>query len=174
MKSAVAAKPWPRLSEQLTGPRQPDHCQSCGAAAGPNLARWIEHDDQDRPEPVVIVLCTPCSDKLVEAHARLYDRLDRNVPFPGCMSVCLDCRFRDHVRCTSTAAKINGGPGLDYEFEGGQKPSGAHVDYSDKKGRRCGRWMTIFPARVSVCSGKEPIPEGATDAKDHQPLPTQL
>lgn len=143
---------WPRLSQTLTGPKSPDRCQSCGCNGNKDFTRWIEHDEDDRPETIVVVLCKPCADRIIEPHPRLYHSLPRFEPFPGAMSVCLDCAFREGVTCKCPKAQINGGPGLKYEQP---EPTTAHVDYSDKKGRRCGRWMRMYEGPVTACSGKE-------------------
>jgi len=147
MVANVAPHPWPRLSESLTGPRQPDTCQSCGAtnvqlvpSADPGgemspiaaddtgalharLRRvldaeergvhvWQERDDADQPEPIAVLLCPPCSARLIEPHPRLYYGLPFNEPFAGTMGLCVPCRFRDGVRCTHPDLRANGGPGL--------------------------------------------------------------
>jgi hypothetical protein len=103
---------WPKLSVQLTGPRHPGACQSCGAT-GENLQLWREHDANDQPTYTVVVLCAPCAGRLIEPHPRLYSLLHRFAPFPGVMALCLDCRHRDGTACRSPKAKFNGGPGLE-------------------------------------------------------------
>lgn len=101
-----------RLTDHVgsTGERHPEKCQHCGDHR--NLTRWQEHDHNDRPEHRVIVLCKACSDRMIEPHPRLYRPLNVNDPWPGCMEICIDCRLRDGVRCTSPAAKCNGGDGV--------------------------------------------------------------
>ncbi len=73
---------------------------------------WQECDDVDRPEPIAVLLCPPCSARLIEPHPRLYYVLPFNEPFAGTMGLCAPCRFRDDVRCTHPDLKANGGPGL--------------------------------------------------------------
>ena len=101
--------PWPRLSETLDGPKNPELCQACGGHGDVHL--WMEHDDQDKPTAVAVILCGPCSDRIIESHPRLYARLPKNSPFPGCMPVCVDCIYRDGLCCTHKLLKSNGGPG---------------------------------------------------------------
>jgi len=145
--ASVAPHPWPRLSESLTGPKQPGLCQACGATnaqlipsadpggemsliAADDIAAlharlrrvldadergvhvWQECDDVDRPEPIAVLLCPPCSARLIEPHPRLYYGLPFNEPFAGTMDLCAPCRFRASVRCTHPDLKANGGPGL--------------------------------------------------------------
>jgi len=144
---SVAPHPWPRLSESLTGPKQPGVCPSCGStnvqlvpAADPGgemtpiaaddtnalharlrgvldaeehgVHIWQECDDADQPEPIAVLLCPPCSARIIESHPRLYYGLPFNEPFAGTMGLCAPCRFRVGVRCTHPALKANGGPSL--------------------------------------------------------------
>lgn len=154
----LAERSQPGLSATLEGPRDPRRCQSCGASHSilTPLARWLEHDEWDRvpDRPGVVVLCRECSDRLIEPHARLYRQLDPGEPFPGCMSVCLDCVRRDGTSCTSLVAKLNGGPGLDYEHT--VKPMWAHID-GVRGGRRFGETRWLYTGRVLSCSGKETV-----------------
>lgn len=97
-------------------------CMQCGTAGelGEELAGWLEHDDADRPTAVAVVLCTPCADRIIEKHPRLYRRLDRHEPFPGVMPTCAGCVHQRHpARATSNCAhpdlKANGGAGLRME-----------------------------------------------------------
>ena len=99
----------PKLSDQLGGPRAPDQCQGC-AARWVDLKRWREHDGRDEPTPVVVVLCRPCSKRLIVPHPRLYGELDDREPHPGTMGLCILCRHRDGVRCP--LAKSSGGQGV--------------------------------------------------------------
>ena len=73
---------------------------------------WQECDDADRREPIAVLLCPPCSARLIEPHPRLYYGLPFNEPFAGTMGLCVPCRFRAGVRCTHPDLKANGGPGL--------------------------------------------------------------
>lgn len=143
-------KEWPRLSETLTGLRSPDHCQCCGADAGlMHLSRWQEHDQADQREPIVVVLCRPCVDLLIEAHPRLYRQLDPNEPFPGAMPVCLDCMRREGVTCTSPMLLRNGGPGLPL-------PAPDTVCFIDgvRNGRRFGERRQAWSKPTEECVGR--------------------
>ena len=144
------SKPWPRLSETLTGPKHPNQCQSCGLAPTDMvlLTRWLECDDSDREEPIVIVLCRKCSDRLIDEHPRLYRQLAPHEPMIGVMELCIECRHRDGVRCTNSAAKINGGPGLEVIFP---KPTSAFVCRRGGKGGL----THLFQGPATWCSGRE-------------------
>ena len=75
---------WPRLSQDLKYADSPVVCKNCGARlenapadelgfTGPGkLQRWQECDGQDRPEPVLVILCPDCSRLLIGPHPRLY------------------------------------------------------------------------------------------------------
>lgn len=144
-------KPWPRLSADLPKHETLHRCRACGATE--KLARWQEHDEEDKPEPVVVVLCEACSGKIIEPHPRLYRELPRFEPFPGAMGICTFCRFMtEPCRCSSPQAKINGGPGLKYEMP---PPDNCHVLYTEG-GRRKGKWLTTFKGPVTGCTGREP------------------
>ena len=83
---------WPRLSITLPDKRHPTTCQACGGSRDDlesELTVWREHDDRDRPEPILVVLCENCNRDLapdgsakrktrtktmIEAHPRLYRR----------------------------------------------------------------------------------------------------
>lgn len=138
---------WPKLSRDLTGPRSPAQCQACGATE--KLGRWQEHNDIDKPLPVVVVLCGPCADRLIEPHPRLYRRLARNEPFPGTMRVCLDCTERDGVNCKSPMRLSNGGEGLPFPAA----DSTAHFD-GTRGGKRCGWTVRTWSAEPTGCKGK--------------------
>jgi hypothetical protein len=140
---------WPKLSETLPGPVTPDRCQSCGAWG--DTDRWREHDEHDQPTPVVVVLCRPCSDKIIEPHPRLYARLQGNEPHAGAMPLCLDCQHRDGTRCAHPGARANGGPGIEIYIK---QPYRVHVCRSP---RRLSGWETLWPAPAQGCSGKEPV-----------------
>jgi hypothetical protein len=75
------------------------------------MARWREHDDRDKPTAVVVVLCRPCSKRLIVHHPRLYAEMDQREPHPGTMELCLLCRNRDGVTCP--LAKSFGGQGVE-------------------------------------------------------------
>ena len=149
----LADRQRPGLSETLIGPKDPRVCQSCATPNHPGnpLARWLEHDPNDTlpPKPVVVVLCARCSGRLIEPHPRLYRPVDNGAPFPGCMGVCVTCRFRDGVACTNPLAKLNGGPGLAMTWE--KPPVSAHLCYGGGRSE----FKTIFSGPVKSCSGRE-------------------
>lgn len=152
----LAERQRPGLSATLTGPRAPNRCQSCAATHRPEnpLGRWQEYDAWDRPQtpPVVVVLCRACSARMIEPHPRLYVALTRHEPYPGCMSICLDCTHRVGVACRSPAAKVNGGPGLTYAWADGRQPTQMHICSRGRHGSGC-RVVTEWPGRVATCSG---------------------
>jgi hypothetical protein len=154
----TAQLPWPRLTEELTGPRHPNLCQSCGAedrsamkAEGIGTKRFEEHDDMDQPEHRIVVLCRACQRDLIDAHPRLYRRLDANEPWPGCMDLCLDCRHRTGVTCAHPTLKANGGTGLQITT---RRPTTAHINL----GRGRGYWTRLYPEAPTACARKETTP----------------
>lgn len=154
---------WPRLSKQLTGPRDPFHCQQCGVegslepatdnadriAGWPTLSAWQEHDAHDGAEIRVVVLCRKCADERIEKHPRLYGQLKPWAPFPGVMAICHDCPHRNGVDCTCPAARHNGGEGLAISYP---KPSQVHF-LRRGKGARSG-WETVYNGPPVACGGK--------------------
>lgn len=144
--------PMPRLSETLTGPKSPDRCQACGCSG--KLTIWFEHDENDRPEAIYIALCTPCSDRLIEPHPRLYNRTPAKAPLPGIMTLCLECRHRDGMRCHFANADGSPGPGLTIEHE---KPGVVFLDgrRGPKGGRRHGWHESIYFSDPTACTGRE-------------------
>lgn len=145
----MAKRPWPKLSETLDGPEHPERCRRCGSWA--DLVAWRECDEKDRPTPAVLMLCVCCSDAVIEDHPRLYHDIPRNAPEPGLMALCVDCRHRDGLTCSSPLLKRLGGPGLRVDFA---TPTTMFVD-GTKGSRRCG-WTTMrFPAPPSKCAGRE-------------------
>jgi hypothetical protein len=113
----LAARQKPGLSETLFD-RGPRFCRGCGTVhtkANP-LRRWLECDawDQIPPPPgrFVVVLCSRCSDLLIDKHPRLYHELLPNEPFTGAMGICLDCPSREGTTCTHPMAQRNGGVGV--------------------------------------------------------------
>jgi len=146
------AAPMPRLSEDLPGPRHPQLCQACGAGPERELQRWMEHDEQDRPERVLVVLCPPCARRIIEPHPRLYELLDVFRPWPGAMDLCCDCRHRDGLQCRHPDLKANGGPGLELKFP---TPISGHI----KRGKpyRSG-FQTVWTGPVRECVGREVAP----------------
>jgi hypothetical protein len=143
-------KPWPRLSETLPGPKAPDRCRSCGSCG--DLATWQEHDDADRPEGVYLVLCTPCSDRIIEPHPRLYAQVDPNRPLPGVMALCIDCRHRDGIRCGHPGSLANGGPGIAITVP---RPFTAHICARGRGSKGLSGWRTSYPGPPRSCSGHE-------------------
>lgn len=148
----------PGLSDTLTGPRDPRHCQSCSRPHTKErpIARWLEHDAWDKVPARgarVVVLCAVCSLELIEAHPRLYKQLGANEPFPGCMSICLTCPHRDGVACTSPLAKMNGGTGL--AFDGGpHRPDWMHLNFGGGRGRT----VLTYHMPMQDCSGRPMVP----------------
>jgi hypothetical protein len=102
--------PWPKLSEDLRGPSHPLRCRRCGGDE--DLWRWREMDDEDEPTPVVVVLCRPCSGRIVGPHPRLYEGLHRHEPHAGTSPLCVGCGHRDGLRCAHPGSLANGGPGI--------------------------------------------------------------
>lgn len=164
---------WPRLSQTLRGPRDLQHCQACGtrgqlpgaeppALLAVELQVWREHDDQDKPEPLFLVLCGDCAGRRIEKHPRLYAEVDFRSPEPGVMPVCVLCRHREGFRCANPIAKANGGPGLRLDFP---TPLEGFIDYSTgpKGGRRAGHRFVSYRGPVT-CAGRELVREGAPDA----------
>jgi hypothetical protein len=152
---------WPRLSETLAGPRAPDRCQSCGLEGthsydrrgyykAPELRRWREHSQFDKPEPIIVILCAGCSDRLIEKHKRLYSHVNANQPEPGTEALCLDCPHREGVACRCPLLTSNGGPGMLMTCP---KPSDVHF-LRRGKGARSG-WEKIYPGPPEGCAGKE-------------------
>jgi hypothetical protein len=154
-KTAETPKPWPKLSEDLAGPVDPRHCQSCGGLGHGlftgELTRWIEHDEDDKPTAVVVVLCKACADRLVDPHPRLYRPMEEHEPAPGSMPICLDCVHRVGVRCTHPAARANGGRGVELAL-----PRPTHgIACSRGRGRGCQPFI-LWHGPVTACKQKEP------------------
>jgi hypothetical protein len=153
---------WPRLSETLPGAPSLDACMNCQRTWEEcDLSRWQEHDDQDQPEPVIFVLCTPCSRAIIDPHPRLYRQLPRNEPMPGAMLLCEGCPHRDGLGCRHPDLKANGGPGLAIMAP---RPTVAFVD-GTRGGKRTGWKETWWPGPPTRCKGRHPGPQvEATDA----------
>lgn len=151
----------PRLSTTLTGPIGPADCRSCGASADAagavTLDRWLEADDADRfnDRSPVVVLCRPCSNRLIEPHPRLYHRMPPTWPRAGSMSICLDCKHLSGVSCLHPRAKANGGPGVQLTI---RQPVSCFVDYRGKRGERRGRQETHYPEAARACAQHEARP----------------
>lgn len=142
--------PMPRLSQDLPHCGELLRCWSCGGRAGAegvaDLHRWQECDDQDRPEPIILVLCETCGDRIVEPHPRMYHPLRPYQPWPGAMSLCFDCIQRDGTRCrVAQAVRIEQ-----------EAPIVAHVRYSrrQKNGTR-GEWVRTWSKPATGCDRKE-------------------
>jgi hypothetical protein len=145
---------WARLTRTLKGPRDLKHCQSCGISAEPHqeiLQVWREHDDEDQPQPLYLVLCARCGDEFIEKHPRLYDTVHRCEPAPGVMPACVDCKHAKDLQCHNPLLKANGGPGLPLNYP---PPSRGFIDWRDKAGRRKGSPMTFWHGPVT-CRGRE-------------------
>lgn len=128
----------------LPGEKHPHKCQRCGA--GKKLERWIECDHNDKPEHLWLVLCKDCGAAVIEKHPRLYIPVPMFGPVPGCMTVCVECIFRDGVRCKNPDAQINGGKvGLKYDQE---PPAWGFIDGPRYRGR-----IAIYQGPVKACSG---------------------
>lgn len=147
-------KDWPRLSEDLGGPKSPDRCQGCGAVkSGPrevNAHRWVECDDDDRKTLTVVVLCEACSARLVDKHPRLYAELPQHAPHPGATApVCTGCAHRDGATCRSPRLRANGGDGLVIV---GPKPTTIYVRYA-RRGDGPNPIVT-YPGPPTGCTGR--------------------
>lgn len=142
------ANEWPRLSETLTRTRRVDRCQACG---GVGVTWWEEHDSRDRPEGIIVTLCQPCSERLIEPHPRLYRPLASGEPWPGAMPTCLGCKHSADLNCKSPLAKANGGPGLPLSH-----PPPARAFVCGRGGK--GGPRTVYYGRVR-CHGCEPTSE---------------
>jgi hypothetical protein len=153
---------WPRLSQTLRGRRQHGYCQSCdahfpGTNGMPALNLWQECDDDDRLQKIFVWLCTPCSERLVEKHPRLYEQRGVFFPAPGVQQFCADCRFCDNMTCkhpeAQTGAVVLSGA-FSRMFVDGQGRG--------KAGRRIGWMATHFyeppkGCRVRAVNLEEPV-----------------
>lgn len=162
----TATEHWARLSKTLTFERHPFICQSCdyrgltawkGKAELPEpeqceLRRWREHDQQDKPENIIVVLCRECSDRLIEPHERLYDCIGIFAPAPGAMKICVQCEFRQGLHCSNPLLKENGGEGMILKMP---KPTHGFWDGSDARGRRVGGQRTFYSGPVTGCEGRK-------------------
>lgn len=152
----LAEREKPGLSETLPFPRRLDTCQACGKShdlfGDPiHLTRWMECDAWDEHQPIVVVLCDDCSTRLIKPHPRLYKPLQQHEPMPGAMPICTHCRWQSALRCLSSTAKINGGPGLTLTFP---QPTSMHL-CGTRNGRRTGWTEVHYTGPVSACSGRE-------------------
>lgn len=183
MEPTSRSPAWPRLSERLNPFKNRKTCQKCGRKEGditpvqktfPGINEllmgqnradktklghvmtvypWVEHDHNDKPEPIYVFLCTKCSNELIEPHVRLYRQGQKFEPLPGIMDICADCKWREMSRCKCPAATFNGGPDPGLKFEG-PTPSVCFVD-GTRKGKRWGGRMLIYHGPTTACSGKE-------------------
>jgi len=155
----------PRLSLELPHPPHPVFCQRCGCSGDTRLIeRWQEHDTDDKPEPVIVTLCRPCAELVIEEHPRLYRQLDEFEPWPGAMAICIDCRHRGGhpeecfgTRCMHPSARVNGGGGVSLIMP---KPQRAHYYFGGGKGE----WRTVYMGPVLSCAEHEPYPDGEDEA----------
>jgi hypothetical protein len=140
-----------RLTD-LIGVLHPNVCQSCGGSSIPgfgnglmrhSLTRWQECDHRDQKENRLVVLCDKCSKRVIKPHPRLYHELTSNAPWPGCMAICVQCKLREGLTCTSPDAKANGGQGVMLTT---QKPYTAMVDGTKYRGP-----MVLWPSPPSDC-----------------------
>lgn len=145
----LAERQKPGLSSTLPFTRSPLACQGCGAQGVDDLEIWEEADEWDaRQDPrVFVVLCRTCSKREIDRHPRVYRQVDRWTPYPGIMALCIECRFRDGLRCTSPLLKANGGPGLPIHFA---KPVEAFLC-----GPRAPGYTRLYQAPPSKCEGRE-------------------
>jgi hypothetical protein len=145
----TAPTTWPKLSEQLPGPRAPRICQACATEASP--PRWWEEcDERDQPTGVLVILCPQCSNRLVEKHPRLYRRIDWPSPRPGAMEICVACTFRRELACQHPDLKANGGPGLSIQIP------------QPIRGFRCirggrGGEFRMYPHEPRECAGRQVV-----------------
>lgn len=149
---AAVGERFPRLSLELPGPRDPEHCQSCSCAGAidEDLVRWAECDDQDTlPEaPSIVVLCRSCSDRIVIPYPRLYHELEQYRPVPGAIPLCVGCQHLERLRCRHSDLKANGGPGLELRF-----PAPLQGFMCGRSHGRSGRFIQFY-GPVSECAGR--------------------
>jgi hypothetical protein len=145
------SKSWPRLTQTLDGPNAPGVCRCCGGGGTEvNLQLWQEHDENDRPEHRYLWLCSPCSERIIEPHVRLYSSICNNSPAPGAMPICDPCANRVGCQCACALAKANGGPGI---LIHGVRGLQGFWDGRDKRGRRVGGRFVEYPEPQRSCDG---------------------
>ena len=105
---------------------------------------WQEHDSHDEPEPIAVMLCTSCSDRLITPHPRVYSGIPRRAPFPGIMDLCIDCRFRAGVTCTHPDRVSNGGEGLQIDAAPGM--------WAHARTAVGGRTLTLYAYPPRACA----------------------
>jgi hypothetical protein len=116
----------------------------------PTLQRWREHNGADNPENIIVTLCTPCGNKLIEKHPRLYSRVYPNTPEGGAMTICQGCKFLDNNKCTNPRAIRNGGEGVAVITP---RPTRVHLNYGGKGGK----WIESYPSPPKTCEGREQV-----------------
>jgi hypothetical protein len=146
-----------RLSTDLPGPRELGTCQACGRRVTftpPSVKRqpdyltlWQEHDEQDKPEALVVCLCAACAVKLIGPHPRLYRQLSEHEPFPGAMACCIGCRFAQAMSCSNPDSAGKGGDGLGLLYP---PPARMHIN----RGGGRGGWTTVYIGAVQ-CGGRQ-------------------
>ncbi len=147
----------PRLSETLSGTRHRDYCQCCGKHnhdLESDLTMWQEHDNNDKPEHIFLMLCEHCNapsgkrtkSTLIEAHPRLYGAVHEHAWYPGIMHLCTNCQFHHELSCTHPDQKSRGGNGLEIT---GPEPFVFHM-------ARTGYFKSWYPAKF--CAGRIPNP----------------
>jgi hypothetical protein len=151
--------PWPKLSETCRFENHPESCKNCGQGIATgledtDLLRWQECDENDKTTSVVVILCRACSDKLIEPHPRLYSELPEMGPFPGIMPMCVACKLRKGITCTSPLLTANGGPGMHIR---GPQPDRGFWD-GTKNGKRVGGMFVRYPHHPRECEGREVFP----------------
>lgn len=153
--TAAERAAWPKLSETLPAEREPGVCQSCGLSSlgvdGQHLRCWQEADSDDRPTAIVILLCTPCSDRLIKPHPRLYRELRLPLPLPGVLQLCRGCSFRVGLTCAHPDRVQNGGAGLALEDVQG---SNVHINYGGGRGE----WLVLYAREPHTCTGRKAGP----------------
>lgn len=128
---------WPRLSQTLSKAVDRYTCQQCGARSDLPCV-WQEHDECDRPETIAVTLCKVCSERIIEAHPRLYALIQAGQPFPGAMPTCQVCNHRTGLTCGHPDLKANGGSGLKLSYP---EPARAFVCARGGKGGPRAIWM---------------------------------
>ena len=125
----------------------------------PGVYGWQEHDSRDKPEPIAVMLCMVCSERLIEPHPRMYNRIPRRAPFPGIMDLCIDCRFRVGVTCTHPDRVSNGGQGLQIDAAPSM-PTHAHTFGG-------GSFVTLYAYPPRACAERSVERAKDTTADDH-------
>lgn len=153
-------KNWPRLSTSLNPFINVRTCQCCGNACEPYpelsgqrqqlraIRLWQECDESDQPEPIVVALCDPCAEKIIEPHPRLYRRLSSlNHPIPGVTAVCPGCIFQEGSRCKCPESLANGGAGIRLK---GPRPQRGFIDGVKYRGP-----FEFYSEPITACTGRK-------------------